>query len=415
MITQEKIKPKRLSELISDIRTTLSDNLEPEYLVIGTLSDFSGPHFQSGNFYFKLIEKKDNEKIAEIKTIIWRSQEYIIDNYSSETNTTFQDGLELLVKVKVNYHHIYGLSLIIREIDASYTLGKVEDAKRVTLKKLEEEKIIKKIDGKFYSANKRLKLPLVIQKIAIITSKGIEGENDFISKLNKNKRGYLFSFPYRELLYTSMQGKASIEGIIEKLNFLKNKSNEIDIIAIVRGGGDSSNFDAFNDYELCKTVANFQVPIITGIGHEINQNIIDLVANTSAMVPAEAAETIIEHNREFEFKIDEIGRNIALFSRDKIKAEEKSILEQENNLRRNSKTFLSNEKKSINYHRDTIKNLNPENVLARGYAILWAKGKIVLNTKGLKEKEKLKAILKSNIIESEITKIEKRNEKQFNI
>jgi len=411
MITEES--PIKLSELLSEIKNTLADNLKSNYMVIGVISDYKGPNLP-GHHYFKLIEKNGQQNIAEIKAIVFNGHSYLLKNYYTQTGIQFENGLEVLLKVKVEYHQIYGLSLIINAIDVNYTLGKIEDTKKSTLKRLKDERVISIIDGAVRCNNKNLPLPKVIQRIAIITSKGTEGENDFITRLKNNKRNFDFLFPYRELLYVTMQGKASAENMIEKLLFLKNKVKEIDAIVIVRGGGDESNFECFNDYELCKIIANFNIPIITGIGHEINKNIIDLIANVPTMVPAAAADIIIEHNKEFEDKIDSYIK-IIHSSINTVKEERQQLESILQHLKMSTKHTISDEKKSLNEYANRIKNLNPDKVLARGYAILSINNELLSNPKKLKKSDKIKTILKSNIIESEVIKINKRNEKEFNL
>ena len=134
MITEES--PIKLSELLSEIKNTLADNLKSNYMVIGVISDYKGPNLP-GHHYFKLIEKNGQQNIAEIKAIVFNGHSYLLKNYYTQTGIQFENGLEVLLKVKVEYHQIYGLSLIINAIDVNYTLGKIEDTKKSTLKRLE--------------------------------------------------------------------------------------------------------------------------------------------------------------------------------------------------------------------------------------------------------------------------------------
>lgn len=388
----EEKKYKRLSELIFEVKNLLNENFSSDSWVTAILSDFKGAN-QNGHFYFKLIEKGGTENIVETKAMIFRGKTFLIEHFKTQTGIDFENGIEILVKVKVDLHEKFGFGLIINAIEPNYTINKIEDEKRKTILRLEKEKIIKIIDGRFYSNNKALELPLVIQRIAIITSAETEGDKDFRKKLLNNKDKYSFFFPYREQLFAPMQGKNAPLVIIEKLKFIRDKKNEIDAVVIVRGGGDNSNFDCFNDYELCKEVANYPIPLITGIGHEVNQSIIDLVAHTSAITPTEAAEIIIATSKAFENEI--------LRLRDKLIENVEEILEDE-------------EAEMINFQ-DTLYNLNPLNVLKRGYAIVTYNGKVLSTAKSIKRGTQIKTYLKSNIIDSQVTEINKRNENKFDI
>jgi len=261
--------------------------------------------------YLRLIEKNatSGEITTEIDASIWGSSYNNIFKFEKETGQSFQSNIQILVQVKIVYHEKYGLKLDILDIDSSFTLGNLELAKTNTLKKLvaENPDKIKFVNGAYVTYNNSLSFGLVIQKIALIASIGTDGHNDFIKQLVNNQRAYKFHIdPYD----TQVQGKGA-EILIKQRLLQVFQSNKIyDAVVIVRGGGSQVDFHTFNDYQLCRTVARFPLPIITGIGHERNEAIIDLMAKQKTNAPTQAATFILHHNRKFEESVLDLQQTI---------------------------------------------------------------------------------------------------------
>jgi len=402
----EENKQYRLSELISLVKGVLDANLNTYFYVIGEISNYNGIE-PNKHLYPRLIERRNGVITAEIKTCIFRGSVYQLTEFERKTGLKFENGIEVLLKVKVELHPIYGLSLIMNSIDHNYTLGKIQDEKLKTLIRLEKEKIIRLIEpGVYETHNKKLDRPSVIQRIALISSVNTKGYTDFKAALLGNKYGYKFTvtdFP------ATMQGNEAAKSMLSQLQTIDKRQEEYDAVAIIRGGGDDTGFICFDDYELSKAVANYKLPIITGIGHEQNKSIVDMVANIFTMVPAMAGKSIIEHNKDFENYIIELGHQIANASKEVIDSERHDLVELDGQLKHEFKLFIQNEKDTLNQLIRDVKNFSPENTLARGYAIITFGGNILNDTKQLKSGNKIKTITSSSIIESNITKIEKRN------
>ena len=217
-----------------------------------------------------------------------------------------QVGYEVKIQVLVEYHERFGLSLVIKDIDASFTLGKLELEKQEIINKLAKDKLLDK-------NQKNTFIPLVPQKLAVITSKNAAGWKDFESHLLENPYGCSFSIHVFE---ASMQGTLAPIEISKQIQSISSHFSDYDLIIIIRGGGSKMDLNDFNDYELAKAIANSKLPIITGIGHEIDQTIADLVAHTSLKTPTAVANFLVDSIVLFESNLIQTGRDIERISID---------------------------------------------------------------------------------------------------
>jgi exodeoxyribonuclease VII large subunit len=305
----------KLSELAREIESVVTNNFnDKSYYVIGeTIGVRNKTDIKQ--CYLRLIEKNQESQIitTEIDATIWGSSYNSIASFERDTGEQFKDNIQVLVKVKVVYHPKHGLKLNILEIDTQFTLGNLEIAKRNTLKKLLEENAdkIKFENGRYITFNNTLTFGFVIQDIALVASIGTDGHNDFIKQLVNNQRSYKFNIdPYD----TPIQGKNAEVRIKEKLLQIFNSKKKYDAVVIVRGGGSLVDFHTFNDYDLCRVVARFPLPIITGIGHARNEAIIDIMAKEQTNAPTQAATFILHHNRKFEESVLELQKTIIVKS-----------------------------------------------------------------------------------------------------
>ncbi|MCX7955019.1 MAG: exodeoxyribonuclease VII large subunit [Bacteroidales bacterium] len=236
------------------------------------------------NCYLELIEKDviKDKIIAKFRAIIWGDRYYFLKkNFENVTGVSFGIGLSVLLKVNVEYNELYGVTLIVLDIDPSYTLGEWEQRRIEILRRLEKEGVI--------SLNKELKIPDVTQNIALISSKIAAGCQDFIKHLLNNPYKFKYNITFYE---ASMQGEGVEKSIIDILDKIANKN--YDVVVIARGGGSKADLAAFDSYRLAYHVCQFPIPIISAIGHERDYTVIDYVANTRAKTPTDAAAIIIE-------------------------------------------------------------------------------------------------------------------------
>ena len=248
----------------------------------------------SGHCYLELVEKGGANHVPKAKAsaVIWRSQYAMIASYfRSTTGQELQAGMKVLVKVVVSYHALYGLSLQITDIDPAYTLGDMERQRLETIQKLKEDGV--------YDMNRELPLPCVMQRIAVVSSSRAAGYQDFMRELSVG--------PYRfevTLFEAFMQGNGAEDSIVEALSRAAERYEEFDVLVVIRGGGSQSDLGCFNSYRLCSYLAQFPLPVLTGIGHDKDQSVVDLVAAVALKTPTAVAVSLKDRMEQFEAELD---------------------------------------------------------------------------------------------------------------
>lgn len=276
-----------LFELNQLVRRSVRTCLPDEYWVQVELSDVRANY--SGHCYLECVQKdpKSNSLIAKARGIIWSNVFSQLKPYfEQETGQAFVSGIKVLVKVTVDFHELYGYSLTIVDIDPAYTLGDMARRRREILLRLQEEGVL--------SLNKELELPMLAQRIAVISSATAAGYGDFCNQLENNAFGFAF---YPRLFPAIMQGERVEASVIAALDRIYAESEKWDVVVIIRGGGATSDLSGFDTYDLAASCAQFPLPIITGIGHERDDTVIDLVAHTRVKTPTAAAEFLVNHLR----------------------------------------------------------------------------------------------------------------------
>lgn len=286
--------PLSLFELNRQIRLNIQSGFPEPVWVIAEISDFSLN--RNGHCYLELIEKEiEGDKIlARSRATIWSSVYRMLRPFfESVTGQELMPGIKILVRADVEFHELYSLSLNIRDIEPSYTIGDLARKRQMIIRKLEES-------GAF-DMNRELQMPLVPQKIAIISSPTAAGYGDFYDQLIKNPSGYIF---YTHLFPAIMQGEDTCRSIIAALDEIVEHISFFDAVVIIRGGGSRLDLSSFDNFELGLNVAQFPLPVITGIGHEQDDSIVDLVAHTRCKTPTAVAEFLINRVEEFEIRLD---------------------------------------------------------------------------------------------------------------
>ena len=277
-----------LFELNQLVRRSVRTCLPDEYWVQVELSDVRANY--SGHCYLECVQKdpKSNSLIAKARGIIWSNVFSQLKPYfEQETGQAFVSGIKVLVKVTVDFHELYGYSLTIVDIDPAYTLGDMARRRHEILLRLQEEGVL--------SLNKELELPVLAQRIAVISSATAAGYGDFCNQLENNAFGFAF---YPRLFPAIMQGERVEASVIAALDRIYAESEKWDVVVIIRGGGATSDLSGFDTYDLAASCAQFPLPIITGIGHERDDTVIDLVAHTRVKTPTAAAEFLVNHLRQ---------------------------------------------------------------------------------------------------------------------
>lgn len=280
--------PLSLYELNALVRQSVRLSMPDAYWVQAELSDVRTNY--SGHCYLEFVQKdpKSNALLAKARGIVWSNVFRELKPYfERETGQAFVAGLKVLVRVTVDFHELYGYSLTVIDIDPTYTLGDMAKRRREILQRLEEEGVL--------ILNKELELPELTQRIAVISSPTAAGYGDFCDQLERNAFGFVF---YTKLFPAVMQGEQVEASIIRALNRINAGHGRWDVVVIIRGGGATSDLSGFDTYELATNCAQFPIPIITGIGHERDDTVIDKVAHTRVKTPTAAAEFLINHLRE---------------------------------------------------------------------------------------------------------------------
>lgn len=289
-----------LSALSAQISQGLKQTLQPSYWVVGEISEIQAR--ANGHCYMELIEKPEDEQnpIAKMRATIWANKYRLLAPYfESETGYQLSAGMKILVKAEVAFHALYGFSLVISDIEPTYTIGEDEQRKIKIIRQLEEDGVI--------DMNKEIPLASVPQRIAVISSDKAAGYQDFMQQLQTNQYNIAFQ---TTLFPAAMQGVEVESSIVEQLELINQRVNEFDAVVIIRGGGARADLRWFDSYEIASNVAQFPLPVITGIGHDKDQSITDLVAHTSVKTPTAVAVFLIDVCGEFVERLEELQEQI---------------------------------------------------------------------------------------------------------
>ncbi|MFM9074625.1 MAG: exodeoxyribonuclease VII large subunit, partial [Bacteroidota bacterium] len=294
----------RLSALAASIGDAIEMNLgnEPVW-VTAQITDVKRQHHLR-RCYLKMIEKEHGDIIADLRANFWSKAYGEIEDFERKTGQTFRDGLELTAQVVVRFHARYGISLDVLKLQIEWTLGSLERERLETLERLvrEHPETIRETEGAYITANNSLLLPPVMRRIALITAPNSDGQRDFIRELDNNRYGYRFTVT--EFL-TTIQGDDAHLLLVDKLEEIRQSSSGYDVVCIVRGGGSQTDFRPFDQYELARTVAEFPIPVFTGIGHDRNTSITDLMARQEK-TPTKVAAAIVDRNAAFEQRMEDL-------------------------------------------------------------------------------------------------------------
>lgn len=297
-----------LFELQRQVKGSLDDTFSMPVWVKAEISEMTVN--RSGHCYLDLIETetKTDTVIARCRATIWSYTLRMLKPYfETTTGQVFTEGLKVLLQAKVEYHEVYGFSLNIRDIDPVYTLGDMARQRREIIRRLED-------DGVF-EMNKELELPLVPQRIAIISSPTAAGLQDFVDQLHNNPHKFVF---YTKLFPAVMQGNEAPGSITKALEQIFEFEELFDAVAIIRGGGAQIDLACFDNYELAFNVAQFPLPIITGIGHDKDDTVIDLVAHTRMKTPTAVAEFLITGALQFSQQLNELEKHFTELVNDQL-------------------------------------------------------------------------------------------------
>ncbi len=285
----------KLSELNGLVKQVMTGAFPAKLWVVGEISEMKTN--RSGHCYLVLIEKDTatDTVVAQARATIWSYIYRMLKPYfETTTGQLLVEGLKVLVQVTIEFHELYGYSLNIQDIDPTYTLGDLARRKAEIINRLTSEGVL--------DMNKEVDFPEVPQRIAIISSETAAGYQDFIDQLNNNQGGYVF---YHKLFPAVMQGAQTEASVIHALEQIYHYENYFDVVVIIRGGGSQFDLSCFDNYNIAYYVTQFPLPVITGIGHEKDNSVVDMVAHTRLKTPTAVAEFLIGVVAKFDLRLSE--------------------------------------------------------------------------------------------------------------
>ena len=430
-----------LFELNNLVRELLETQFDESYWVVGELSDVSTPAF-GGHFYGELVQKDElaDHIIARARITCWaRTYGMLRLRFQKESGETLRKGLQVKLLVNVNFHEQYGYSLNVLDIDSTFTLGDLAKKRREILLQLERDGIL--------HDNQDLPMPRLLRRIAIVSSATAAGYGDFCNQLEQNDYGFHFDVQFFPAV---MQGEKVPESIVNALeailSFQEDSGLPFDLVVIIRGGGASSDLSDFDSYELAACIAQYPLPVLTGIGHERDETVLDFVAHTRVKTPTAAAAFIIEHQADEAALLDDLYQRITRFAQERILSEKQRLerqqvvlpllftnffqglqnrlvlasqrltgaaiqrLEREPSkllLLRQRLTSSSDQRLEREQHRlqlmtQRLDSLDPKLLLKRGYTITTCGGRIVRGIDGLVEGDVLTTSMENGEIYSKV-------------
>ena len=408
------MEPITLLELNGRVKSAIQFEMPDAYWVQAEISSIS-PSGQ-GHCYLELVQKDATGRnfLAKAKANIWRGTWLRLKPYFEEqTGETLKVGMKVLLQVTVTFHEVYGYSLVVQDIDPTYTMGDMARRRKEILEQLAKDGVI--------GLNQELEIPVLPNRIAVISSATAAGWGDFRDQLANNIYGFQF---YVKLFPALMQGDDVERSVIQALNAVAERRDDFDVVIIIRGGGAVSELSCFDSYNLAFNIANFPLPVITGIGHERDDTVADVVAHTKVKTPTAAAEFII--NRVFDtaqelesltrrmtesisgrmnaenVRIERLSQKLpSLFA--VLKTRQEQILEtiwiKSVNGVRNMLTAQTHKLELVD---KTLAAADPGVILKRGYSLTRLNGRTVKGASDLKKGDRLTTVFKDGSVESEI-------------
>jgi exodeoxyribonuclease VII large subunit len=366
---------RKLSTLVAEIHEAIEGQFADDYYwIVAEITDVK-KYPSKGWCFLKFIEKRGDIIDTEIKGVFWANRYAAISGFEQLTQQSFADGLEVTCCVKVKFHKRYGLTLEVIDIDANYTIGKVELERQATLKKLLDENasFIKFYNEQFVTHNNTCELPLVINKVALISAANSDGKRDFEQEIKKNKYGFEIGIDSFDV---PVQGDTAAVKIIEALQKIANSKIKYDIIAIVRGGGSQTDFKPFDNYELAVLIAGYKLPIVTGIGHDRNTSIADLMAR-QLKTPTKVAAFIIDINFSYSYKLSMLYTRLQTTLNKRYNNNIDKIGRLKLKLPKIVGSFVSDKKQELLQYQRLLKSLSIDEILKKGFVYIKQQDAIV--------------------------------------
>ena len=404
------MKTYSLYELNEFLRRVVALNFSESVWVTAEMGQIS---LSRGHYYIRLLEKEGEDIIAEMSAVVWSSDFKRIQRvFGAATNGVLSEGMEVRLKGRLDFHERYGLKFIVEEIDPTYTIGKLEIQKRKLIAELQNEQLL--------GLNATLPPPSVWQRIAVISSDTAAGWADFQNHILENMYAYRFDI---QLFPSAMQGQHVEKELLKQLEHIESEKDRFDAVVIIRGGGAKLDLAAFDNPSLCRAVARFPLPVLTGIGHEVDYTVLDMVAYTSLKTPTAVADFLIERNGQFEGNLIEMGHSLNQYVQNRLYTEGGDLSRLDNFLQFQSAFFIKNQAQKLEYCANELPKMvaqilkfennqldntlkiidlmSVESILNRGFSITRKNGKVVSSISDIQKGDELETQVSDGTILSQ--------------
>lgn len=391
MIHNDVYSLKQLNEMV---KAAVEFSIPDEYWVEAELADVKEVR---GHCYMDLIEKDEAGYglVARAQARCWRSSWIgVKSKFENLTGCSFRSGIKVMVRVYAQFHEAYGFSWIITDVNPEYTLGNIWLKRKEIMATLTKQGVV--------DLNKQLTLPLFCQRIAVISNAGAAGYGDFYRHLTENSRGYQFSVT---LFEAAMQGELVESSIISALDAINARQDLFDCVVIIRGGGATTDLSSFDTLALAENVANFPLPIITGIGHDKDECVLDLISHTRVKTPTAAATLLIDHLDSIYERLQQWKESISRNAMGIIAQQKARIDNLSQRLPNFFACYISEQKHHLDMLMQKITLLDPHQLLKRGYSITTINGKVVKDPSMVCKGDRIVSILKHGTIESVVEEL----------
>lgn len=384
-------KSYALSQLNKMVRDAIDMQLPDEYWVEAELSECRE---HNGHCYLELIEKDEhtNTPVARASAKCWRQTWLMVKPYFERTTgEPLRTGMKVLLKVYAQFHEAFGFSWIVTDIDPNYTLGDMARKRLEIIRQLKEEGV--------FDLQRELRIPLFAKRIAVISAEHAAGYGDFCRQLEDNEYGFRFEVT---LFPAIMQGEQVEQSIIAALERIYALNTSFDVVVIIRGGGATADLSGFDTLALAENVAQFPLPVITGIGHERDESILDMVAHTRVKTPTAAAALLIDHLRQVLERINSAQQRITTSIFQRIANQKMRLTNLQTLLPALVQRNLAEARHRIEMLEVLLKSHDPQRLLSRGYSITLLNGRAVRDPQQLKAGDVLETRVEKGTIKSTV-------------
>jgi len=386
------MKTYTLLQLNCLVRDAVETALPDTYMVQAELAEVREVR---GHCYMELVEKDEDSRtpVAKASAKCWRSRWTLIKPYFERTaGSPLQAGMKVLLEVSPQFHENFGFSWIVNDIDPTFTIGDMARRRREIINRLKEEGV--------FDLQKTLELPAFCQRVAVISAAGAAGYGDFQRQLAENEYGLYFS---TTLFPAVMQGEQTEQSVIQALNAIHAREEEFDVVVIIRGGGATSDLSGFDTLALAENVANFPLPVITGIGHDRDESVLDLIACQSVKTPTAAAAWLIDRLAQVLVWLNDIGNRLQRNVTQRLQNERLGIDRIAAALPAAARLLLARSRHRVELLEERFKSADPSLMLRRGYSITTCGGRIVRDAREVKAGDVLETRLSGGSVTSVVS------------